>query len=146
MLTNTDINEIYNKFIKINYTSNYTNKYIPLPLEYNNKNWKWEGKDFPRIISLLEFREFMLNYNRTFDTVLSFNGQDDPEYEYLNYNKCYNYNYMDNIKKYDLHSLILDRNDFDFTMINQTIEHLYDPILAIKNIYNHMKNRWYFLC
>jgi SAM-dependent methyltransferase len=139
MLNENDINEIYNKYVAINYNNNYYNKYVPLPLQYNNKNWKWEGKDFPRILSLLEFREYMIEYNKTFDNVLSFNGTEDPEYEYIKYNNCYNYNYNDNKTKYDLHSLELDRNDFDFVMFNQTIEHLYNPILAIQNVYKHMK-------
>jgi len=138
MLSENQINEIYNKYVAINHTAEYVNKYVPLPFEFNNKKWKWEGKDFPRVIALLEFREYMLEYNRTFNTVLSFNGNNDPEYEYLSYKNYYNYNYEENIK-YDLHNLELDRNDFDFIMINQTIEHLYNPILAINNIFKHME-------
>jgi SAM-dependent methyltransferase len=138
MLSNNDINDIYNNYVKINYTIEYTNKYVPLPLQYNNKQWKWEGKDFPRIIALLEFREYMLEYNKTFNDVLSFNGDSDPEYEYMKYNNLHNFNYEEN-EKYDLHKIDLDKKDFDFAMTNQTIEHLYNPILAIKNIYNHLK-------
>ena len=139
LLSENDINEIYNKYISVNYTKEYANKYVPLPLYLNDKKWKWEGKDFPRVIALLEFMGYMFEYNKTFNNVLSFNGQSDPEYEYLDYLDCYNYNYEDNPVKYDLHHLELNRNDFDFVMTNQTIEHLYNPILALKNIYNHLK-------
>jgi len=139
MLSNNEITNIYNKYVSVNYTPEYLNRYVPLPLEYNNKNWKWEGKDFPRIISLLEFRKYMIKYDKTFDNVLSFNGASDPEYEYLKYNKIHNYQYSADVIKNDLHTLNLDKKDFDFAMINQTIEHLYDPITALKNIYNHMK-------
>ena len=139
MLSNNEITNIYTNHIAINYTQEYANRYVPLPLEYNNKNWKWEGKDFPRIISLLEFRKYMIKYDKTFDNVLSFNGASDPEYEYLKYNKIHNYQYSADVIKNDLHTLNLDKKDFDFAMINQTIEHLYDPITALKNIYNHMK-------
>jgi len=137
-LSKRDIKRLYKKYVAVNYNTEYAYKYVPLPMEYNNKKWKWEGKDFPRVISLLEFREYMLKYNRTFETVLSFNGELDPEYEYLKYNNFRNYSYKENIHKYDLHTLDLDRYDFDFAMINQTIEHLYDPITAIKNVYRHM--------
>lgn len=140
LLSEREVNEIYHKYVAVNYTEEYKSKYVPLPFQFNNKNWKWEDKDFSRIISLLEFREYMTELNKTFDAVLSFNGQNDPEYEYIKYNSSYNYNYESNPEKYDLHNLELNRNDFDFVMINQTIEHLYNPILAIKNVFNHMRS------
>lgn len=124
MINESEIYEIYN-YVKINYNELYANKYVPLPFELNNKKWKWEGKDFARVISLLEFREYMLEYNNTFNNVLTF-SKNDPELEYLNYNNLYCYSYE-------------EKKDFDFAMINQTIEHLYNPILSLKNIYNHMK-------
>jgi ubiquinone/menaquinone biosynthesis C-methylase UbiE len=49
-----------------------------------------------------------------------------------------NYDYEKN-KKYDLHDLELDEDNFDFAMLNYTIEHLYDPIRAITNIYKYLK-------
>jgi len=139
MLSNKEIENIYDTFIKPNDTREYVSRYVPLPLHLNNKKWKWEKKDFPRVIALLEFRKYILGWNRTFDNVLSFNGGGDPEYEYLKYKKCFDYDYSKNIK-YDLHCLDLEKRDFDFVMINQTIEHLYDPVLAIKNIYSHMRS------
>lgn len=138
LLSEECINEIYNKHVRINYTDDYVNKYVPLPLYLNNKAWKWENKDFPRIISLLEFKEYMLECNRLFDNVLLFNGDNDPELEYLKYNNLHNYNYADDAN-YDLHCLKLEKTDFDFAMLNQTIEHLYNPILALQNIHKHMK-------
>jgi SAM-dependent methyltransferase len=140
LLSDAEIRDIYDRHIAVNYTGEYADKYVPLPLRYNNKKWKWEGKDFPRVIALLEFREYMLGCDRTFDAALSINGDKDPEWEYLRHNKpSFNYNYMDNVEKHDLHNLELPQWGFDFVMANQTIEHLYDPILAIKNIYKHMK-------
>jgi SAM-dependent methyltransferase len=134
-----EVYEIYQNFVKINYTEEYKNRYNTLPLNFNNKKWKWEGKDFPRVIALLEFKNYMEKYNFLFDDVLSFNGSSDPEYEYLKYNKISNYNYEDNKINNDLHNLNLDKKDFDFAMINQTIEHLYDPLRVIENIYSHLK-------
>lgn len=133
-----DIYSIYNKHIKINETDEYKNRYVPLPVQDINDKWRWENKDFPRVISLLEFKKYMISYNFHFKNVLSFNGQDDPEYEFLKYDKITNYNYKDDIINYDLHNLNLKKKDFDFVMINQIIEHLYNPILCLKNIYKHL--------
>jgi SAM-dependent methyltransferase len=41
--------------------------------------------------------------------------------------------------QYDLHTFNLAKRDFDFAILNQTIEHLYNPMLAIRNIYKHLK-------
>lgn len=139
MITEREVYDIYERFIKCNFTEEYDNRYNPLPLNLNNKNWKWEGKDFPRVISLLEFKRYMEKYDFHFEEVLSFNGSSDPEYEYLKYENLINVNYEDDIINNDLHTLNLNRK-FDFIMLNQTIEHLYNPILVIKNIYEHLND------
>lgn len=135
-----EIYELYNNFIKINDTDDYKNRYVPFPQQNPNDKWRWENKDFPRVISILEFKRYMNKYNFHFKNVLSFNGKGDPEYEFVKYDEITNYNYKDDKINYDLHNLNLDKNDFDFVMFNQTIEHLFNPILCIKNIYNHLKN------
>ena len=47
--------------------------------------------------------------------------------------------YKKDTNKYDLQTLDLEEKDFDFVIVNQTLEHVYDPVLCLKNIYNHMK-------
>lgn len=139
-LKKEDIDDIYQKFVVPKQTEEYRNRYKNLPLELNNKKWKWEGKDFPRVISLLEFEKFLKSMgNPNFENVLSFNGTEDPEYEYLNYTNLINYNYLENTFKYDLHNLELEKKDFDFFMSNQTLEHLYDPCLVVRKIFDHIK-------
>ena len=133
-----DIYNIYNKHVKINETDEYKNRYVPLIVQDVDDKWRWENKDFPRVISLLEFKKYIISYNFHFKNVLSFNGQSDPEYEFLKYDNVTNYNYKDDIINYDLHNLNLNKKDFDFVMINQTIEHLYNPIICLKNIYDHL--------
>jgi hypothetical protein len=137
-LSKQDIIEMNKQYVEVNYTETYRNKYVPLPSKLDNLDWKWKGKAFPRVISLLEFREYMIEYNKIFDCVVSFSGGNDPEYLYLNYKKCCNYNYEEN-EEYDLHIIDLDKRDFDFVLLNQVLEHLYNPIQALKNIYNHMQ-------
>lgn len=138
-LNKADIFEIYNKHVKVNYTPEYLNRYNPLPMHLNDKKWKWEGKDVPRIPAVLEFRKYSEKYNFNFDKVLSFNGDSDPEYEFIKYKQMVNYNYEENPDKYDLHNIDLEHKDFDFFMTNQTLEHLYNPFLAVENIYKHLR-------
>ena len=126
MLSEDNIQEIYSKVYTL-----MPNEYVPLP--ENKGKWKWENKDFPRVIALLEFAKHIKCYK--FNKVLSFNGITDPEYEYLKFDTCTNYEYPE----YDLHNFELTENDYDFIMLNQTIEHLYDPITALKNIYKHSR-------
>lgn len=144
-LSSDKIRELYKKFVEVNYTDEYKNRYVPLPLEKNNKRWKWEGKDFPRVISLLEFESYIEKYNFQIDKLLLFNGEQDPEIEYLKgrYKSYLNVNYEDNEKKYDLHNLQLKQNNFDFCILSQTLEHVYNPSLCLKNIKKYLADDGY---
>jgi len=141
MLTNFEIEKFYNDYVAVNFSSAYGEKYLRLPFTLNTGKWKWEGKDLARIIAVLEFREFMLQLNRTFKHILTFNislPNGDPELEYVKYEQRDNFNFQDDQIKYDLHQIDLPKKDYDFCMVNQTLEHLYNPALAIKNIYDHL--------
>ena len=144
-LSSDKIKELYEKFVKVNYTDEYKNRYVPLPLEKNNKRWKWEGKDFPRVISLLEFETYIKKYNFDIEKLLIFNGEEDPEIEYLKgrYKSYLNVNYHDNEERYDLHSLQLKQKNFDFCILSQTLEHVYNPSLCLKNIKKYLADDGY---
>jgi len=137
-LSETEIKQIYKTYVKPNDTNEYGNRYISLPLEKNIRKWKWEGKDFPRVIALLEFERFVKEYNLTSKKGLAFN-EIDPEWEILPHQEIVSIQYKDNPEIYDLHIINLDEKNFDFVMVNQTIEHIYDPITCLKNICKHMK-------
>jgi SAM-dependent methyltransferase len=145
-LNYSNIQEVYDKFVKPKQTTEYLNRYSKLPIHLNNKDWVWEDKDFPRVISLLEFEKFSSENDLSFNNVLSFNGINDPEYQFIKYNNIKNYNYLDNSDKYDLHTLDLETSDFDFFMCNQTLEHVYDPCLVLRNIHKHLKKGGLFYC
>ncbi|MEX0849082.1 MAG: methyltransferase domain-containing protein [Candidatus Dependentiae bacterium] len=137
-LDRADINIIYERFVKPNYTHEYTYRYDPLPIAKNNKAWRWEHKDFPRVIALLEFERFVQE-NQCFSVKgLAINGK-DPEWAYISHQHVSVINYSHNPEKYDLHVFELDEHDFDFVMVNQTFEHVYDPIRCLKNIFKYMK-------
>lgn len=139
------IQELYNKFVAANYTEEYKNRYVNLPTHKNNKKWKWEGKDFPRVISLLEFETFIIKYNFDIENLLIFNFDSDPELEYLEgrVKNIDNINYEEDTTNNDLHSLNLPRKDYDFVCLHQTLEHVYNPHQCLNNIKDHMKSGGY---
>jgi SAM-dependent methyltransferase len=133
VFSESDINVVYNNYV--NKSNDYYKKYESLPFEYNIKNWKWEGKDFPRIWAILDFSEWVEKYNlKNFKKVL-LTCDSDPEIEYLTYEKAYYAPYYNGHN--DLHTLDLEERDFDFILFNQTIEHLYNPFLSLQKLYEH---------
>jgi len=139
ILSESDIIGIYQKYILSKNNSDYLNRYEILP-ENPNKNWDWNNKDFPRVISILEFKKYIDENKLEFNKILTFNGADDPEYEHLTYKEKINYNYVNDKINYDLHNLNLPVKDFDFVMANQTLEHVYDPVKVVRNLYDHLSD------
>ena len=148
MLSDSKIEELYEEHITVNYTEEYKNRYHPLPVDKNNKNWKWEGKDFPRVISLLEFERYVNKYT-TFilKNYYYLMGTNEPETEYLEgrYKQVLNINYEDNPEKYNLHNLQINHNNFDFVTLNQTLEHVYNPYTCLTNIKGYIDQRRIFI-
>lgn len=138
-LNDKDINEIYEKFIKPNINNEYKTRYVSLPLEKNKDFWPWKGKDLPRVIAVLEFEKFIKENNITCNNGLAINGL-DPEWNYLSPKQILQINYTDDPEKYDLIKMNLPQKDFDFVIVNQTFEHVCDPIRCLENIYRHMKD------
>lgn len=122
----------------------YSQKYNILPLGRNNRKWTWEEKDYPRVQSLLHFED-IINYlggKIKLEKLLTFNGKDDPEVEILAPSEHLDINYEDDPAHHDLHTLELLpelEGHFDIIMINQTLEHVYDPILCLKNVRKYLK-------
>jgi hypothetical protein len=133
-ISSAEIERIYRGLVAVNDHEEYANRYSKLPLRENNKKWKWEGKDFPRVISLLEFAAMVGRYNLAAKSLLTFTTTDDPELEYLPYTVHHNFDYDDDKVNHDLHTLSIPRHDYDFVMLNQTLEHLYNPFLCLDNV------------
>jgi SAM-dependent methyltransferase len=136
MLKQSEIDDIYKKFIAPKNNEAYLNKYANYDFTQNLKSWSWEGKDFPRVIALLEFAEFIKDYK--FKNAVSFNGLNDPEWEYINTEKKRDFDHFDDMDKHDLHLPFAIPSLCDFFMTNQTLEHCISPALALQNIYNQM--------
>ena len=138
-LNSDDIYYIYNMFVEPYHKQlgKYEDFFWWLQ-NYNNKKWNWEGKDFPRVIALLEFASYVKKYNLVSKKVLTFNGIHDPELEYLPHNSGVDYLYDKRTEENDLHIWNPPIHDFDFCLLNQTLEHVYDPILCLQNIHTHL--------
>ena len=139
-LTNQEIKEMYDTYIVVNHTEEYKNRYVPLPLYKNTLPWRWEGKDVPRVFALLEFERFVTKNKLTSRNALAINGIHDPEWYYLPHAKITEWNYEGDCIKYDLHTVDLDGKNYDFVMLNQVLEHVYDPIRCLINVYRHMSS------
>ena len=118
----------------------YYNKLSPLPLHLNNKNWRWESKDFARIPCILDFNEWIDKHNIKHVNSLLCTDLSDPELEHITYNEvtCLRYENGEN----DLHTIKTEKKH-DFIIFNQTIEHLYNPFISIKNLYDSLNDGGY---
>lgn len=138
LITDKRIRVIYQQFVAINFTEEYKNRYVPFPFEKdNNPNWRWKGRDLPRVLALLEFERFVKEFGLESQNGLAINGE-DPEWHYLPHNKIFVTNYEKNQEEHNLHTLDHAEKQFDFAMVNQTLEHVYDPLTCLRNIYKHM--------
>jgi hypothetical protein len=127
-----EINKIYTEKVKlpISYFKKYEN--VP-PCPVKAWNYSWGGNDFPRVWTILDFKEWIQKYNIKAES-LAYTCSSDLELEFIESTKKTYLNYP----PYDLHQLNF-KEEFDFFLFNQTIEHLYNPFMAIENIYNSLK-------
>lgn len=99
---------------------------------------RWFPADFPRLASLFDYKDWVKKYNLTHVNKLLSTCASDPELEYLTYDKITVCDYLED-EKYDLHIMNLKDKDYDMIIFNQTLEHLYNPFISMKNLYNHLK-------
>jgi hypothetical protein len=130
-----EIHALYNTKVKL--PPNYFNKYLTLPpCPVKCFNYKWGHYDFGRSWCILDFIEWTKKYNLTSVEHLGCTDANDPELEFINFSKQTILTYP----SYDLHTISQHyQNEFDFFVFNQTIEHLYQPFDAMKQIYEIIK-------
>jgi hypothetical protein len=94
--------------------------------------------EFPRLITVLEFERILTEHSIAADSVLMLNGGEggDPELAYLDHHQVDRADYDQDPARFDLHSPQFDRSDYDFALLSQTLEHLYDPALAVAQLYS----------
>ena len=134
--TEKEINDIYINIVKKN-QSYFNNVVQSCPVKM--WNYDWSGKDAPRCLCICNFIEWTTKYNLNHVDILNLTSSDDPELEFITANKINIYSYLYNTpESVDLHHF-KNQDKCDFFIFNQTIEHLYNPFLAIKNIYDNIK-------
>jgi SAM-dependent methyltransferase len=134
MFTEEYIQALYRDKVKL--PASYFTKYAVLPAcPVKSYNYNWGHYDFPRSWGILDFIEWNKKYNIKIDH-LGYTCDSDPELEFITPTKKTLIPYP----PYDLHTISTSfKNEFDFFLFNQTIEHLYNPYEAIKQIYETVK-------
>ena len=134
MFNEEELNSLYIDKVKL--PESYFKKYEILPsCPVFGFNYSWADKDFPRVWCILDFIEWIAKYNITIEH-LGYTIDTDPELEFIFPSKKTLISYP----QYDLHTISNHfDNEFDFFLFNQTIEHLYNPYEAIKQIYKIIK-------
>lgn len=141
-----EINEIY-KLVKKD--SIYLSKYDVLSDDdkkflddvFSTSSYKWDIRDYTRVRTIFDFREWVDKYQIKPEN-LAYTYIDDPELKLINYKNSTLIEYKSIDFSGDLHELN-EVEKFDFFLFNQTLEHLYNPFLAVKNIYNSLVDGGY---
>ena len=134
IFTSDEIHKLY--YDKVKLPESYFTKYSKLPrCPVAAFNHDWGNHDYPRNCAILDFIEWVSTHDISIEH-LGYTYSSDPELEFIfPENKT-----LLSYPEYDLHSLPSHlKNTFDFFLFNQTIEHLYNPFDALKQIYNTLK-------
>ena len=99
---------------------------------------KWAKRDFPRLASLFDFQDWLLKYDLLQVEKLLATCAEDPELAYIEAGSTFLASYEKD-PRFDLHILDLPQKDYDLCIFNQTLEHLYNPFLALRRIADHIK-------
>ena len=135
-----DIEHLYKTKVKL--PIEYFNKYTILPkCPIKSYNYSWGNYDFPRNWCVLDFIEWINKYNIKNTIHLGCTCDSDCELEFLNYKKKTILQYP----PYDLHTVSEQYTGdmFDFFIFNQTLEHLYNPFEAVKQIHKIINSGGY---
>lgn len=105
------------------------------PCPVKSFGYTWQDFDYPRIPCILDFKDWIKKHNVA-PNHLAYTCKTDPELEFLTRSSETYLPYPE----YDLHTVSQRYVDtFDFFLFNQTIEHLQNPIAAVKSIYETLK-------
>ena len=132
---NNDIYNLYNKHIVK--SKKYFDKFRHIDKYLSKDELEiFKNTDPPRVVSIIDFKEWIEKYSLKNGNNLLSTCNSDPELSYLSYKNKTDIPYP----PYDLHTLDLETKNYDFIIFNQTIEHLYNPFLCLKNLYDHLNN------
>lgn len=135
LLNNEIVQDIYARFVVK--SDSYFDRFKRLEMAFRAEELAAYGAmDPPRVVSLVDFKEWIVKYGIVAGDSLLSTFPSDPEIQYLNYSSMSVLQYP----PHDLHTFNLSKKDHDFAVFNQTIEHLHTPILALHRIREHLRD------
>lgn len=125
-------------------------KFVERPQDYYN-TWQYKASNFsilgtydprnrdaPRIFALLDFQVWVERHNIRAKKMLV-TDKNDPELSLLPGGAyVFEASFAQNPSLYDMHIMSLPVKDFDLVVFGQTLEHLYAPLVAMRNLHAHM--------
>ena len=105
------------------------------PCPIRSWGYSWKDNDFPRVRIVLDFIQWIQRYNIRPES-LAYTYDTDPELEFIPHTRSIHLPYP----QFDLHTISTRYTDaFDFFLFNQTLEHLQNPFVAVKSIFDTLK-------
>ena len=134
-LSDQDIDTLY--YTKVKKPASYFKKYELLPVcPVSQWNYDYQNFDFPRVWCILDFKDWMEKYNLSNVDTLGVTCLGDPELEFIKGKSTVHIDFP----PYDLHTISNSfTKQFNFFLFSQTLEHLYNPYVAVKSIYETIK-------
>lgn len=134
MFSETQLVDLYNL---TKHDISYFKKYEAMPsCPVKRYGYNWGHYDYPRNCCILDFIEWTTKYSINTGGKLGYTSETDPELEFLNYKESTFTPYP----AYDLHTISNSfKDEFDFFLFSQTLEHLYNPFAAVADIYKIVK-------
>jgi SAM-dependent methyltransferase len=135
-LTPADVADLYARHVAVNDTPSYLTRYDGFDFLARFGEAATRRMEFPRLLEILEFERLIREHRITTRRVLMLSGgpQGDPELQYLPHESVDFCDFDTEPERCDLHRLALDDEAYDFALFSQTLEHLYDPVLALQNV------------
>jgi hypothetical protein len=144
-LSASEIEAIYETKILVNREEAYLDRYSDYDFEAAFGPDMLRRLEFPRLIIVLEFARLVAERGISSEHVLMVNGGEsgDPELAYLPHGHVESIDFESDPQRHDLHTLDLEPTPRDFALLSQTIEHLYDPLLGLRNLYGAVSDGAY---
>lgn len=108
---------------------------------FTTPEYAWDVRSYTRVRTILDCREWIEKYQITSDTI-AYTCEEDPELRLLAFKNKILIDYNHETGVGDLHALTVIEK-FNFFLFHQTLEHLYNPFLAVSNIFRSLKNGGY---
>ncbi|CAN5216655.1 hypothetical protein BH20ACT16_BH20ACT16_03220 [soil metagenome] len=142
LLSADAIDELYRTRVLVNDDPAYLKRYDDFDFEAEFGADGLRRSEFPRLIIILEFKRLIAAHAISSQRLLMLNGGEsmDPEAHHLPHRDVEYADYETDPLRHDLHRLQLTSGPFDFVLMSQTLEHLYNPHLALGNLRSVMSD------